>query len=319
MQYKDYYDILGIEKKASQDDVKKAYRRLAKKNHPDANPNNKKAEEKFKEANEAYEVLGDAEKRKKYDQLGQGFNFQNGSEFDPSKFDFGKNVRYEQKTSSDNDFSDFFNTIFGGSGFGINDFFDGTRARNSRRGRPSQEYRIDGEDSEAEIEITPEEGFKGIEKFVSIRDGRQDKSISFKIPSGIKQGEKIKLAGQGLHGTNGGKNGDLYLKVNFSTGTRFEMDGMNLQSSIDLSPWEAALGMEVYFNTIDDRIKVKIPEGIQSDNKIRVANKGYKDNSGKRGDLYIKIRIVNPPVLSIEEKELYQKLKQVSKFAPQRA
>lgn len=308
MQYKDYYEILGVDKKASQDEIKKAYRKLAKKYHPDAHPGDKKSEDKFKEANEAYEVLGDEEKRKKYDQFGQDGNFSNGYSFDPSQYGFGNNVRYEYRTSGNNGFSDFFNMFFGGDSFDSDGIFGG-------RGtgfRQQQNFSFGGEDSEAVIEITPEEGFSGTEKKVGLRTGNGEKTISFKIPAGIKQGEKIKLAGQGGMGMNGGKNGDLYLKINFKSGSNLELDGINLISTLELAPWDAALGAEVPFNTLDGRIAVKIPPGIQNENKIRVAGKGYKDRNGTRGDLYLKIKIVNPSVLSREQRELYEKLRLVS-------
>lgn len=311
MQYKDYYAILGVDKKANQDEIKKVYRKLAKKYHPDTHPGDKKSEEKFKEINEAYEVLGDPEKRKKYDEFGQGFNFQNGYDFDPSQYGFGNNVRYEYKAGTDKHFSDFFNMFFGGNAFDLNDMLN----RSARGGRFSRSYAMDGEDSEAEIEITPEEGFSGAEKRVTLWGSGGEKTISFRIPPGIQQGEKIKLSGQGSPGMNGGRNGDLYLKVSFKPG-RFEMDGIHLQFTVDLAPWEAALGTEIPFDTIDGKIIVKLPAGVQTDSRIRVGGKGYKGKNGTRGDLFIKVRIVNPTVLSKEEKELYEKLRQVSKFTP---
>jgi curved DNA-binding protein len=362
MQYKDYYQVMGVEKTASQEEIKKAYRKLAKKYHPDANPGDKKAEDKFKELNEANEVLGDAEKRKKYDTLGSaGLNFQNGYDFDPSQYGFGgKNVRYEYRSADSGDFSDFFNMFFGGGGIDLDELLKrssgqetgkgqagkrGTGAGGRNDGRRmggtgsrifrdgmftgtgqdeytsgySQQYDTVGEDAEAEIKITPEEGFNGIEKRIKINDGYgHEKTISFKIPAGIKQGHKIKLAGQGNPGINNGRNGDLYLKIDFIPGQRFEINDDDLNSTIDLSPWEAALGSEVQFETIDGRILVKIPAGIQTDSKIRVAGKGYNSRKGERGDLYIKARIVNPVRLTKEEQELYEKLRQVSRFKPVR-
>lgn len=308
MQYRDYYSVLGIDKNASQDDVKKAYRKLAKKYHPDANPNNKKAEEKFKEVNEAYEVLGDAEKRKKYDNFGSKVNFQNGYDFDPSRYGFGDNVRYEYRTSSGGDYSDFFNMFFGDDGFDLGSIFGGGGSRRRR-----QSYSVRGEDIEAVIEISPEEGFKGVEKSVSIRGLKGDKNLSFKVPKGVKDGEKIRLKGQGEQGRNGGENGDLYLTVRFKKGGRFELEGKDLHMTLDVMPWDAALGDEKAVDTLDGRILIKVPPGIQTDSKIRVGGKGYIDRNGTRGDLYIKIRIVNPKVITPEIREIYSKLRQVSK------
>lgn len=308
MQYKDYYEILGVDKKATQDEIKKAYRKLAKKYHPDAHPGDKNAEDKFKEANEAYEVLGDAEKRKKYDQFGQNGNFSNGYNFDPSQYGFGNNVRYEYRTAGNNDFSDFFNMFFGGDVFNSGNIF----GRRGKGFRQQQNFSYNGEDSEAVIEITPEEGFSGTEKMISLRTENGEKTISFNIPAGIRQDEKIKLTGQGNMGVNGGKNGDLFLKIKFKSGSNFELEGMDLLSTLELTPWDAALGADIPFNIIDGKIVVKIPPGIQGGSRIRVAGKGYKDRNGARGDLYLKIKIVNPTVLSKEQKELYEKLRLVS-------
>lgn len=311
MQYKDYYEILGVDKKASQDEIKKAYRKLAKKYHPDAHPGDKKSEDKFKEANEAYEVLGDEEKRKKYDQFGKEGQFSNGYNFDPSQYGFGSNVRYEYRNAGgDNDFSDFFNMFFGGSSFDADGIFGNKSGRS--RGFRQQSYSMDGEDSEAIIEITAEEGFVGAEKKVGLRTESGDKTISFKIPAGIRQGEKIKLAGQGNPGMNGGRNGDLYLVISFKAGDGFELDGMDLVSTLELAPWDAALGAEIPFNTLDGKILVKIPPGIQTENRIRVGGKGYKANNGQRGDLYLRVKIVNPAVLNREQRELYEKLRDIS-------
>lgn len=308
MKYRDYYEILGVNKASSQDDIKKAYRKLAKKHHPDANPNNKISEEKFKEISEAYEVLGDIEKRKKYDELGNQTNFKNGYDFDPAQAGFG-DYRYEQRSGSSNDFSDFFNEFFSGSSNNMNDLFGG-RTTSARR---SRSFAQDGGDSEAEISITPEEGFHGHEKRVSFRGGISERTISFKIPAGIKPGEKIKLSGQGEPGSNGGKNGDLYIKVCFIEDGKLKVNGLDLEMALDLMPWDAALGSEATVDIIDDRILLKTPPGIQTEGKIRVAGKGYKDRSGKRGDLYIKVRIVNPKVVTGELNQLYMKMKQLKK------
>lgn len=309
MEYKDYYKILGVDKNASQDEIKKAYRRLAKQYHPDTNTGDKKAEEIFKEVNEAYEVLGDKEKRKKYDALGQGFNFQHGYNFDPSDFGFGKNVRHEYRTGTNSDFSDFFNMFFGSDSFDLGDILGSFGKRTGF----SENYPIDGNDIEANITITPEEAFKGLEKRIVIRVNGTEKTIAFKIPAGIKQGEKIKLAGQGNKGKNGGKNGDLYLNANFKEDGKFKVDGINLVSSIDLYPWDAALGTHTYFETIDGKISIKTPPGVQSGSTIRINGKGYRDRKGTRGDLLLKVRIVNPAVLTPEEKELYKKLRDINR------
>ncbi|MGI5849931.1 MAG: DnaJ C-terminal domain-containing protein [Christensenellales bacterium] len=304
MKYKDYYSILGVEKSASQDDIKKTYRKLAKKYHPDINPGNKKAEEKFKDISEAYEVLGDEEKRRKYDNFGNKAHFQNGFDFDPAQYGYN-NIKYEYRDTSDR--SDFFNMFFG-SEFDINDFFQSTHAGKAGTTR----FIYDGKHIEAEIDITPEEGAMGIEKHISLQTESGVRSFTFKIPKGVREGEKIRLKGQGHPGAGGGKSGDLYLIVRFKPSECFSLEGENLITTVNLYPWEAALGAKISVNTLDEHIMVKIPEGIQAESKIRIAGKGYLNRNGKRGDLFIKVRIVNPDRLTKEVRDLYEKLKQVS-------
>lgn len=309
MEYKDYYSILGVDKTATPDEIKKAYRKLAKKYHPDKNSGDAKAEEMFKDIGEAYEVLGDAEKRTQYDQFGQQVPFQNGHDFDPSQYGFNDgNVRYEYSTAGDH--SDFFNMFFGrgfdggSGGINIEDLFGGQSSRAHRV--------YDGDNIEAEIEITPEEGAEGITQRITLQTSSGKKNITFKIPKGVRSGEKIRLKGQGNPGTGGGKSGDLILIVRFKSSPRFTIDGPDLITTVDLMPWDAALGAKVPVKTLDGRIMVTIPEGIQTDNKIRIAGKGYPVRSGLRGDLYIKVRIVNPKTLSTEVRKLYEELKSVS-------
>jgi len=311
MKYKDYYQILGVGKNASEDEIKKAYRKLAKKYHPDTRPGDKAAEEKFKEINEAYEVLGDPEKRKKYDQFGSQGQFFHGADFDPSQFGFGNGVRYEYR-SGGSGFSDFFDWIFGGgdpfSAFDDSGIFG---KRSGAGGRFSRSMKMKGGDTETVLEISIAEGFSGAEKLISLRGANGEKKISLKIPAGIKQGEKIKLAGQGNPGINGGPNGDLYLRIEFRKDPVFELNGLDLEARLQLYPWEAALGAEKPFNTLDGRISVRIPAGVQTDSRIRVAGKGYRDKSGRRGDLFLRVVIMNPPRLNREQLELYEKLSRI--------
>ncbi|WZL73968.1 J domain-containing protein [Clostridiaceae bacterium 35-E11] len=315
MKYQDYYKILGVDKNVSQEEIKKAYRKLAKKYHPDANPNNKGAEEKFKQANEAYEVLGDVEKRKKYDQFGSNVHFENGADFDPSQFGFGTNGGFHYYTSGNNEgFSDFFNMVFGNSDFDIGDLFGHGGQRQGGFGGFTSTQK--GKDVASEISITLQEAYQGTEKRVALQVGGQEKNITIKIPAGILPGKKIKLSGQGLAGRNGGKKGDLYLKVRILPEKNFELRGNDLDTTVDLTPWEAALGSQVIVETLTGKIKVKIPSGIQTGGKMKIAQKGYKDMKGKQGDLYLNIRIVNPPTLTQEEKALYEKLGEISKFCP---
>ncbi|MFA7533958.1 MAG: DnaJ domain-containing protein, partial [Tissierellaceae bacterium] len=190
MEYKDYYKVLEVDKSASQDEIKKSYRKLAKKYHPDLNPDDSKAQEKFKEINEAYEVLGDEEKKKKYDTFGSGYNFTNGQHFDPSQYGFGGHT-YTYSTS-DGDFSDFFNMFFGGmndstgrggrGGFDLGNLFGGKRAGK----KPSPSY-------ESELTITLEEGYSGVEKQVALNIGGESKSLAVNVPKGILPGKKLRV------------------------------------------------------------------------------------------------------------------------------
>lgn len=291
MEYKDYYDILGVDKNASIDEIKKAYRKLAKKYHPDLNQGNKKAQEKFKDINEAYEVLGDKSKRKKYDTFGNGYNFSHGQNFDPSQYGFGNfgNGGYTYSTKgTGRGFSDFFNMFFGGREFEGKDIFG--------RRHATQKY-------EFEINITLEEGYKGTTKNLSLRIGNETKSLSVKVPKGILPGKKIKIKGE-----KAGINGDIYLKVNFIKDESLKLEGIDIYKRIDIYPWEAALGTTVVVETLEDKIKIKVPENMEGGKKIRIPKKGYKDMKGNIGDLYVEINIVNPPKLTKKQRKLYEQL-----------
>lgn len=309
MEYKDYYGILGIEKNASKDDIKKAYRNLAKKYHPDANPGDKSAEDKFKDINEAYEVLSDDEKKNQYDNFGNQTHFQGGSDFDPSQYGFGRgNTRYSTTyTSSDGDFSDFFNMFFGGNG-GVD--FENIFHTSGQGNRRTYQNPVDGDDQEVPITIAIREGLLGSQKKISIRKDGEIKRLNLKIPQGIQAGEKIRLRGQGKPGYNGGKNGNLYFVVRFEE-SEYDLKGKDLYSQVKLLPWEAALGINKKINTIDGEINVKIPSKIQTGKKIKISGKGYSDKKGNRGDLFIVVNIKNPDNMSGEILELYEKMKNI--------
>lgn len=293
MKYKDYYKILGVDKNASTDEIKKAYRKLAKKYHPDLNQGDREAQEKFKDINEAYEVLGDEDKRKKYDTLGSSYNFSHGQNFDPSQFgfkNFGKG-RFSYSTGgTGGGFSDFFNMFFGGREFGEDIF--GSRPT-------TQKY-------ESEINITIEEGYKGITKPLSFRIGNETKTLSIKVPKGILPGKKIKIKGE-----KAGMDGDIYLKVNFFKDERLRLEGLDIYKRIDLYPWEAALGTTVVVKTLEDKIRIKVPENMEGGKKIRIPRKGYRDMKENKGDLYVEINIVNPPKLTEQQRKLYEQLRDI--------
>lgn len=298
MKYKDYYKILGVDKSASKDEIKKAYRKLAKKNHPDTNPGNNAAEELFKEASEAYEVLSDDEKRKKYDRFGNSNQFSGEANFDPSQF--GGFTSHGQGESG---FSDFFDFIFGSdSSFGG---FSGTRTK--RRTIPRK-----GQDLEASIEISPKEAYLGGEKRISITDeAGAGKTISFKIPKRIKDGGRIRLRGQGGSGSGGAEKGDIILTVDIKCGKECFIENENIVSRLKLTPWEAMLGAEISVELFDGKHTIKIPKGIQTGGRLRLPGKGLGS-----GDLYLEVAIVNPKELTKEETELYQELKKISTFDP---
>ena len=296
MEYKDYYKILGVDKDASQNDIKKAYRKLAKKYHPDLNPNDDKAQEKFKGINEAYEVLGDADKRKKYDQFGSA-DYSNGQNFDPSQYGFGgTGGSYTYNTSGGGDgFSDFFNMFFGGGS---------SRSSRSTRSPFQQAQR---QSYESELNVTLEEAYNGATKDISLNFMGENKNLSIKIPKGILPGKKLKVKGE-----KWGIDGDILFAINFVLDNNTTLDGLDIVSKQDVLPWEAALGSKVVVTTLSGKIRVNIPKGIEGGKRIRVPKKGYVDMKGNAGDLYIEINIVNPQVLKPEMLKLYEELSKLS-------
>jgi curved DNA-binding protein len=324
MQYKDYYAILGVDKTASKDEIKRAYRKLAKQHHPDANKGDKVSEEKFKDISEAYEVLSDDEKRRKYDMFGSQAQYAHGADFDPSQFGWTGNVRYS--TTGSGDRSDFFNmffsdafdlsSLFGGARTGrttahvfegddLSELFGGRTAGRTSRVR-------DGRHIETQIEITPEEGATGTERRISLQTETGVRTINFRVPRGVKDGETIRLKGQGHPGVGGGQAGDLRLTVKLKGG-KFSFEDGQLVTQLDLYPWDAALGAKKTVDTLDGRIAVNIPAGVQPGSKIRIAGKGYPSRDGSRGDLYLKLRLINPVYLTSEQKALYEKLRETVK------
>lgn len=306
MEYKDYYKILGVDKSASDSDIKQAYRKLAKKYHPDLNQGDEAASEKLKEINEAYEVLGDKEKRKKYDTFGSGYNFTGGQNFDPSAygFDFSNfgNGSYTYTTSGGEGFSDFFNMIFGGLGGGAKgssknkrDIFSGFTGR-SRKQR--QRY-------DTEISISLKEAYEGAEKTLALNVNGENKSLNVKIPKGILPGKKIRTKGEKI-----GLDGDIYIKVNVIDSEN-TLDGLNITKKINVYPWDAYFGHKVVVDTLEKKIKVNVPKGIKSGQRIKLSGKGFRDMKGNKGDLYLEVQIVNPETLNEEQEELYRKLKEM--------
>jgi len=326
MEYKDYYKILGVDRNASREEISRAFKKLAKKYHPDLNPNNPEAENKFKEINEAYEVLKDPEKRKLYDSLGP--NWQHGQNFQPPPG--YENIRFEfggQGADFDlGGFSEFFKAFFGG-GFGGADFGTGPEfGQTTFRGRKFRTAAAKGQDAEVTIELTLEEAYRGGQKSISLQEQvvgpggmprLQTRTLQVNIPAGVKDGSKIRLAGQGSPGFGGGPAGDLYLKVKILPHTLFKLDGNNVIYDLPLAPWEAVLGTRLRVPTLDGEVEMRIPPGISSGQKLRIKGKGL-GRGVQKGDQMVRVMIKSPKKLSPGEKGLWEKLARESSFNPRR-
>lgn len=296
MIFKDYYRILELNtNKVSLNDIKIAYRELAKKYHPDVNIGNNRAEERFKDINEAYRVLSDTSSKRKYDRIWTN--------------NIGKKKNFEESKRSEGSLvSDFFTMFFGQNNEeDVND-------KSKKKKVP-----IKGENIETEISLSIEEAFFGLEKKISLRtmNGKM-KTFSIKVPAGIRNGEKVRLMGQGKEGKNGGKSGDLFIKINIENNEKFILNGYDLITNLYLTPWEAALGTRVSISGIDETVSLFVPPGIQSGERVKIAKKGYKDGKGSRGDLVTEIKIMVPKKLTEQEKELFEKLSEVSTYMPRK-
>jgi len=293
MEYVDYYKILGVHKTASTEEIKKAYRKLARKYHPDINPNNKEAHKKFQEVNEANEVLSDPEKRKKYDQYGK--DWKHAEEFEKAK------QQQRQRTysgggdeffggSGEGNFSDFFESLFGGSG--------------GRAGRRETKFR--GNDYEAQLQLTLREVFVTHQRTVTLNG----KNIRITIPAGIEDGQKIRLKGHGAPGTNGGPNGDLYITFVIEDDSQFKRLGNDLYATAEIDLYTAVLGGDTTVETMSGKLKLKVPPGTQNDTRARVKGKGFPvyKKEGQFGDLYITYKVKIPVNLSEKERQLFSEL-----------
>ncbi len=314
--YKDYYKILGVSRDASKEDIAKAYKKLARKYHPDLNKDDKKAEERFKEVNEANEVLKDPEKRKLYDQLGpnwkDGQNFQRPPGFE--NMNFGFSGAPGGSAGGFGGFSDFFETLFGGGFAGQGAQFSGSfGGRDSRFAGFNQGPRR-GSDVEATLTLTLEEAFNGGKKSVALQMPSGRRSLEVNIPAGVKPGARIRLSGQGEEGRGGG-NGDLYLRVQVAPHHDFSLDDADVIYDLNLAPWEAALGAKVRVPTLSGAVELNISPGTSSGKKLRLRGKGLGAGQAK-GDQFVRIGIAVPDSLSPEEQELWTKLRDASRFKP---
>ena len=308
VQFRDYYETLGVSKTATDDEIKSAFRKLARKYHPDVAKDKKAAEEKFKQINEAYEVLSDPEKRKKYDQLGANWNQPGGFQPPPEwgeqpggyrqwGGDGGGGVEFEFGGTG---FSDFFEAFFGGG--------RGRSAFGGFRGREATAER--GADVEADILVTLEEALNGSTRTVSLRRAGSNKVEKYqvKIPRGVHEGQRIRLAGQGEAGARGGKSGDLFLRVRLAKHPDFSVEASDLIHEVKVAPWQAAIGTELKVPTLEGTAKLKIPPGTQGGQKFRLRDRGLPGISGRRGDLYVLVQIQIPKKLTEREREIWSQL-----------
>ncbi|MBR3255003.1 MAG: J domain-containing protein [Clostridia bacterium] len=288
MIFKDYYKILELETShVTLEEIKLAYRNQAKKYHPDVNVGDRLAEERIKDINEAYRTLSIPAQKRKYDRIWN-------SHVGRTKNSAGK---VEKKY--------IFNMFLGN----VDNKIENKKTN----------IQVKGENIETQIDCTLEDAFLGKKKTLVLKNAEgKDKTIDFQIPEGIRNGEKIRLIGQGKSGKNGGKNGDLLIKINMKDNSIFKLKGYDLYTNLYLTPWEAALGSKIKIKTMEDEAEIFIPEGTQTGENIKIQNKGYKKGQGERGDLYATVKVMTPKELSPEEKKAYEKLKNISKFNPRK-
>ncbi len=289
MAFIDYYKVLGLDKKATASDIKKAYRKLARKHHPDLNPNDKKAEESFKEINEANEVLSNPENRKKYDAHGK--DWKHADEIEKARKQQQSQQSYQRQQTGDfggGDYSDFFESMFGGQG---------------RQGG-SVKYR--GQDFNADLNLDIKDVYKTHKRTLNVNG----KSIRLTIPAGVKNGQVIKVKGQGGEGVNNGPKGDLIIRFSVENSTQFKRDKNNLYSTVDVDLYVAILGGEITVDTFEGKVKLKVKPETQTGTKVKLKGKGFPvyKKEGEFGDLYITYNVVLPTKLTNEEKELFEKL-----------
>ena len=291
MDFIDYYKVLGLDKNATQEDIKKAYRKLARKLHPDLNPNDKEAHKKFQQVNEANEVLSDPEKRKKYDQYGK--DWQHAEQFEQARQSqqqgFGREPFSGDFDSSD--FSDFFTSMFGNKGG------SGFRQRQTK---------FRGEDYHAELKLNLTDVYKTHQQVLTVNN----KNIRITIPAGVENGQQIKIKGHGGPGINGAPNGDLYISFHIINNTKLRRDGNDLHTTVDLDLYTAVLGGEIVIDTLDGKVKLNVKPETQNGIKIKLKGKGFPvyKKEGEFGDMVITFQIKIPTNLTDKQKELFEQL-----------
>lgn len=341
---KDYYEVLGVKRDASDDDIKKAYRKLARKFHPDLNPGDKAAEERFKQVQVAYDVLANPEDRKLYDQYGENWRaVKAGAGPPPPGWEQTQRAGGTRQGGARPgfDFSDFDFGGFrgaGGEGFDIFEELFGRagRGRAARRGR--------GRDVEAELELSLEEAHRGGRRSLQmqaaevcptcngsgVKDGKtcntcggagevlRPKNIEVNIPAGVRDGSTIRLPGQGGPGSDGSEPGDLYLHIRLRPHPLFRVNGDDLEVELRIAPWEAVLGTKVEVPTIEGKVELTVPPGTNTGQRLRLRGQGLNKRKGGRGDEYVRMKIVVPKEVSAEERRLYEELRRTSRFNPRR-
>jgi curved DNA-binding protein len=298
MAFIDYYKVLEIDKSASEADIKKSYRKLARKYHPDLNPNDKESERKFKELNEANEVLSNPENRKKYDQYGE--NWEHGEEYEKAR----QQQQQYQRSGQQGGFGGFGGGGFSGGG-DYSDFFESMFGEGARS-RSRQTAAFKGQDLNAELHLDLKDVYTTHKRTLTING----KNIRLTIPAGVENGQIIKISGQGGEGANGGPKGDLYLTFSIANHTNFKLDKHNLYSTVDIDLYTAILGGEITANTFDGKVKLTVKPGTQNGTKVKLKGKGFPiyKKEGEFGDLYISYQVMIPTNLTEKEKELFTEL-----------
>jgi curved DNA-binding protein len=341
VKFRDYYEVLGVKREATVEQIRQAFRKLARKYHPDVNPGDKSAEEKFKEINEAYEVLSDTEKRKRYDRLGS--NWKDGAEFTPPSGWGGARVEYsDTRDIFGGGLSDFFESLFGGGvkvGGGVKASSPGGEDQQRRRGRPRG---VRGQDAQAEMEISLEDAHSGGIHRISIPSLRpcpscngtgsaggaacatcrgagqvaHPRTIDVNIRPGAREGSVIKLARQGQPGLNAGEAGDLFVTLKIKPHMVFSVSGDDVTAEVPIAPWEAVFGASIEVPTLEGKAEIKVPAGSQGGQRMRLRGQGLSKRGGGRGDQYVKLKIVVPANPTEQEKQLYEQLAEASRFNP---
>jgi curved DNA-binding protein len=320
-EFKDYYAVLGVGRGASDDEIKKAFRKLARQYHPDVAKDKKSAEAKFKEINEAHEVLSDPVKRRKYDELGPGWESGGVPPRPPGR---GGQPRGQEFHFGGTGFSDFFEQFFGGGG-GMNPDFEAAFREANRTGRRDREpgYVMRGSDIEGDILVTLQEVMEGSIRTLSLQrinpqtQEAETETFKVRIPPGAQESRRIRIPGKGGAGIGGGEAGDLYLRVRIEAHPDFEVRGADLYHDLELAPWEAVLGAQVVVPTLTGSVKVTIPAGTATGHQMRVRGQGLpKGGEAGRGDLYVVVKIEVPTTLTKDERAAWEKLAETSRFNP---